>query len=174
MMEIFQNSYVHIILSSIAVYLFIILAIRLFGKKELSQLSVYDLVFILLISNAVQNAMTGSDSTLLGGLVAAASLFVINYIIKQLQFRFPIFGKAIQGEALMLVFKGEILPAHLNKARITKDELMEAVREHGIASVSEVDLAVLEVDGNISILSTGNCKKTTRRRKAHKIVSKQQ
>ena len=174
MMEIFQNSYVHIILSSVAVYLFIILAIRLFGKKELSQLSVYDLVFILLISNAVQNAMVGSNSTLLGGLVAAASLFVLNYIIKQLQFRFPTFGKAIQGEALMLVFKGELLSAHLKKARITEDELMEVIREHGVASVSEVDLAVLEVDGNISILSTDNCKKTTRRRKAHKIVSKQQ
>ena len=151
-----------------------VLAIRLFGKKELTQLSVYDLVFILLISNAVQNAMVGADSTLLGGLVAAASLFVLNFIIKQLQFRFPMFGKAIQGEALMLVFKGEIMTAHLKKARITKDELMEVIREHGVASVSEVDLAVLEVDGNISILSTDNCRKMPRRRKAHKIVSKQQ
>jgi uncharacterized membrane protein YcaP (DUF421 family) len=174
MTTIFQNSYVHIVLSSVAVYVFIILAIRLFGKKELAQLSVYDLVFILLISNAVQNAMVGSDSTLLGGLVAAASLFVLNYIIKQLQFRFPLFGTAIQGEALMLVFKGKILDSHLKRARISEAELMEVIREHGVAAVSEVDLAVLEVDGNISILSTDNCKKTTRRRKAHKVVSKQQ
>jgi uncharacterized membrane protein YcaP (DUF421 family) len=174
MIEIFNNNYIRIILSSVAVYLFIILAIRLFGKKELAQLSVYDLVFILLISNAVQNAMVGSDSTLLGGLVAAASLFVVNYGIKQLQYRFPIFGRAIQGEALMLVFKGEILSSHLKGARITEDELMEAIREHGVASVSEVDLAVLEVDGNISILSTAVSKKTNRRRKAHKVISKQQ
>jgi uncharacterized membrane protein YcaP (DUF421 family) len=174
MMEIFQNNYIRIIFSSVAVYFFIILAIRLFGKKELAQLSVYDLVFILLISNAVQNAMVGPDSTLLGGLVAATSLFLVNYIIKQLQFRFPIFGKAIQGEALMLVFKGEILFSHLEKARITEDELMEVIREHGVASVSEVDLAVLEVDGNISVLSTDIRKKTIRRRKAHKVISKQQ
>ncbi len=174
MMDIFQNNYFRIIFSSVVVYFFIILSIRFFGKKELAQLSVYDLVFILLISNAVQNAMVGPDSTLLGGLVAAASLFVVNYILKKLQFRFPQFGKAIQGEAIMLVFNGKILSSHLKSAGITEDELMEVIREHGIASVSEVDLAVLEVDGNISVLSTDIRKKTTRRRKAHKIISKQQ
>ena len=174
MMDILQNNYVRIIISSVAVYFFIILAIRLFGKKELAQLSVYDLVFILLISNAVQNAMVGPDSTLLGGLVAAASLFVVNYGLKQLQFSFPKFGKAMQGEAVMLVFKGKILSSHLKQASITEDELMEVIREHGVATVADVDLAVLEVDGNISVLSTDIRKKTTRRRKAHKIISKQQ
>jgi uncharacterized membrane protein YcaP (DUF421 family) len=174
MMDILQNNYIRIIFSSVAVYFFIILAIRLFGKKELAQLSVYDLVFILLISNAVQNAMVGPDSTLSGGLVAAASLFVVNYLLKKLQFRFPQFGKAIQGEAIMLVFEGEILSSHLEIAGITEDELMEVVREHGVASVSDVDLAVLEVDGNISVISADIRKKTTRRRKAHKVVSKQQ
>ena len=173
-MDILQNNYIRIIFSSVAVYFFIILAIRLFGKKELAQLSVYDLVFILLISNAVQNAMVGPDSTLLGGLVAAASLFVFNYILKQLQIRFPKFGKAIQGEAVMLVFKGKILSSNLKNAGITEDELMEVIREHGVASVAEVDLAVLEVDGNISVLSADIRKKTTRRRKAHKIISKNQ
>ena len=173
-MDILHNNYIHIILSSVAVYFFIILAIRLFGKKELAQLSVYDLVFILLISNAVQNAMVGPDSTLTGGLVAATSLFVVNFVLKQLQFRFPRFGKAIQGEAIMLVFQGKILSSHLKNAGITEDELMEVVREHGIASISDVDLAVLEVDGNISVLSTDIRKKTTRRRKSHKIIAKHQ
>ena len=173
-MDILQNNYIRIVFTSISVYFFIILAIRLFGKKELAQLSVYDLVFILLISNAVQNAMVGPDSTLTGGLVAAGSLFVVNYILKQLQLRFPKFGKAIQGEAIMLVFDGKALSSNMKKAEITEDELMEVIREHGVASVSDVDLAVLEVDGNISILSTDIRKKTTRRRKSHKIVSKQQ
>ena len=173
-MYILHNNYIHIILSSIAVYFFIILAIRLFGKKELSQLSVYDLVFILLISNAVQNAMVGPDSTLTGGLVAAGSLFVVNFILKKLQFNFPKFGKAIQGEAVMLVFQGKILSSHLKNYGITEDELMEVIREHGVSSVSDVDLAVLEVDGNISVLSTDIRKKTTRRRKVHKIISKHQ
>jgi uncharacterized membrane protein YcaP (DUF421 family) len=173
-MDLLQNNYIRIIFSSVSVYFFIILAIRLFGKKELAQLSVYDLVFILLISNAVQNAMVGPDSTLTGGIVAAASLFVVNYILKQLQLRFPKFGKAIQGEAIMLVFNGKILSSNLKNAGITEDELMEVIREHGIASVSEVDLSVLEVDGNISVLSTELRRKTTRRRKAHKIISKNQ
>ena len=173
-MDILQNNYIRIIFSSVAVYLFIILAIRLFGKKELAQLSVYDLVFILLISNAVQNAMVGPDSTLTGGLVAAGSLFVVNYILKQLQLRFPRFGKAIECEAIMLVFECKVLSSNMKNAEITEDELMEVVREHGVASVSEVDLAVLEVDGNISVLSTDLRKKTTRRLKAHKIISKNQ
>ena len=173
-MDILQNNYIRIIFSSVCVYFFIILAIRLFGKKELAQLSVYDLVFILLISNAVQNAMVGPDSTLTGGLVAAGSLFVINYILKQLQLRYPKFGKAIQGDAIMLVFQGKILSSHMKNAGITEDELMEVIREHGVASVSKVDLAVLEVDGNISVLSTELRKKTTRRRKAHKVISKNQ
>ena len=173
-MDILQNNYIRIVFTSISVYFFIILAIRLFGKKELAQLSVYDLVFILLISNAVQNAMVGPDSTLTGGLVAAGSLFVINYILKQLQLRYPKFGKAIQGDAIMLVFQGKILSSHMKNAGITEDELMEVIREHGVASVSKVDLAVLEVDGNISVLSTELRKKTTRRRKAHKIISKNQ
>src|SRR4030043_1843974 len=166
MIELFHNNYIQICVMSVAVYFFIILAIRLFGKKELAQLSVYDLVFILLISNAVQNAMVGPDSTLTGGLAAAGSLFVVNFILKRLQIRFPKFGKAIQGEAIMLVFKGKILSTHLKSAGITEDELMEVIREHGVASVSEVDLAVLEVEGNISVLSTDLHKKTTRRRKA--------
>ena len=172
-MDLLHNSYVRIVFSSIIVYLFLILAIRLFGKKELAQLSVFDLVFILLISNAVQNAMTGPDVSLLGGLIAAASLFIVNYILKYLEYRFPKFGKAIQGDSIMLVYKGKILESHLKRAKISTEELMEAIREHGVGSVTEVDLAVLEVDGNISVLSKNFQKKSTRRRKAHKVISKQ-
>jgi len=86
MHDFFMNNYVHIVGSTLAVYVFIVIAIRLFGKKELAQLSVVDLVFILLISNSVQNAMVGPDATLSGGLVAAMTLFVVNYIFKRLQY----------------------------------------------------------------------------------------
>jgi uncharacterized membrane protein YcaP (DUF421 family) len=173
-MSHFYNSYLLIIISSIAVYFFIILAIRIFGKKELAQLSVFDLVFILLISNAVQNAMVNGDlSSLLEGLLAAGTLFLINFILKQLQYRFPKFSKVLQGEAIMLVYQGKILDSHMRIARITVDELMEAIREHGVLSVEEVDLAVLEVDGGISVISHNYSKKSSRRRKAHKIIAKQ-
>jgi uncharacterized membrane protein YcaP (DUF421 family) len=172
-MEFLHNPYLLIVLSSVAVYIFIILAIRFFGKKELSQLSVFDLVFILLISNAVQNAMVLGNETLLGGLVAALSLFTLNYLLKRLQLKFPKFGKLVQGEAIMLVYQGKIIPAHLQMAGISEDELMQAIREHGVASISEVDLAILEVDGNISVLSHDFTKRSHRRRKAHKVLSQQ-
>ncbi len=172
-MKFIQNPYLLIVLSSIAVYIFIIIAIRFFGKKELSQLSVFDLVFILLISNAVQNAMVLGNETLYGGLAAALSLFIVNYILKRLQLRFPKFGKLVQGDAIMLVYHGKIIPSHLRMAGISEEELVQAIREHGVASVSEVDLAVFEVDGNISVLSHDYTKKSQRRRKAHKVLSHQ-
>lgn len=173
-MEIFGNNYVHIIICTVAVYFFLIIAIRLFGKKELAQLSVFDLVFILLISNVVQNAMTGPDTSLSGGLTGAAALFVVNYLLKYLEFHFQLFGKALQGESLMLIFKGKVNIKNLDKAKISMDELIEAIREHGVSTIKDVDLAVFEVDGNISILSDQFKRKTTRRRKARKLISKNQ
>ena len=174
MSELICNNYVRIVFSTFVIYLFIIIAIRLFGKKELAQLSVVDLVFILLISNAVQNAMVGPDSTLMGGLVAASTLFVVNYGLKYFKYRFPKFNKAIEGDATMLIYKGKMIESHMKKAQITSEELMEAVREHGVATVKEVDLAILEVDGSISVLSNQYQKRTTKRRKSHKIITKQE
>jgi len=174
MHELLNNNYVRIIVSTLAVYLFIVIAIRLFGKKELAQLSVVDLVFILLISNSVQNAMVGPDSTLSGGLVAASSLFIVNYILKYLQYRFPKFGKIVQGDATMLIYQGKMLKTHMKNVKISEDELMEAVREHGVASVKDVDLAIMEVDGSISVLSSKFQKKTVKRRQAHKVLTKQE
>ena len=128
MHELLNNNYLRIIGSTLSVYLFIVIALRLFGKKELAQLAVVDLVFILLISNAVQNAMVGPDSTLSGGLVAASTLFLVNYLLKYLQYRFPKFSKVVQGDATMLIYKGKFIEAHMKKAKISEDELMEAVR----------------------------------------------
>ena len=82
-----MNPYIEIIFRCIIVYLFIVIAIRLFGKKEIAQLSVVDLVFILLISNSVQNAMVGPDSSLIGGLIAAGSLFIVNLILKYVSYK---------------------------------------------------------------------------------------
>lgn len=173
-MDLIKNDYLSIVFSSIAVYLFIIVAIRLFGKKELSQLSVVDLVFILLISNSVQNAMVGSNTSLRGGLMAASALFVVNFLMKQAIYRFPWLSKIIQDEAIMLVYKGKMKIDNMHHTRITHEELMEAIREHGVDSISDVDLAVLEVDGNISILSNNFNRKTNRKRKLNRAITKQQ
>lgn len=173
MQGILDNHYIHIIGSTLAVYLFIVISIRIFGKKELAQLSVVDLVFILLISNAVQNAMVGPDSTLGGGLVAACTLFLGNYLLKYLQYHYPKFGKILQGDATMLVYQGKMIKSHMEKVKISYDELMEAVREHGVESIKDVDLAILEVDGSISVLSEKFQKKSVTRRKTRKNESKQ-
>ena len=170
-MEILSGG-LRIAFSSIAVYIFIIIAFRLFGKKELAQLSIVDLVFILLISNAVQNAMVGPDTSLTGGLIAASSLFIVNYVFKYLLFRFPWFGSLVQGKDLMLIYKGQAHEQNMTKARISHQELLEAVREHGVAEIREVDLAVLETDGNISIISGGYQHHTQKKRKGRYKVMK--
>lgn len=158
---------------SIIVYIFILIAIRVFGKKELSQLSVIDLVFILLISNSVQNAMVGNNSSLEAGIVAATALFLVNYVLKNIFFRSKKISEFFQGDPLMLVYQGKVSKEHLDKTGISEDELMEAVREHGVEKISDVDLAVLEVDGNISVLSENFRRKTVRRRKAHRTIAKE-
>jgi len=160
---LFHNQYLNILISSLCVYIFIIIAIRITGRKELSQLSVIDLVFILLISNAVQNAMVGPDTTLLGGLLAASTLFAANFILKELIFRFSKVSRLIQGQTIMLVYEGVPNKENMKRAKISMDEIEEAVREHGVADVSEVNLAVLEVDGSISVLSGNYSKKTVKK-----------
>jgi len=160
-----------IVLRSVAVYLFILIAIRLFGKKELAQLSVIDLVFILLISNAVQNAMVGSDSSLLGGLVAALALFTTNFVFKILLFKSKKVSAFIQGKAILLVYEGHLIPENLKSAEITLEEIEAAAREHGVEKIGEVKLAILEVDGNISIVSSelGNKTKHQTHKTRHKF-----
>lgn len=168
----FLNQYANIIVSSVSVYIFIIIAIRVSGRKELTQLSVIDLVFILLISNAVQNAMVGQNTSLAGGLVAAGTLFVVNFILKEIMYRSLKISKLIQGEEIMLIYNGILNKENLKRAKLSIDEIEEAVREHGVSDIKDVNLAVLEVDGNISVLSDNYLNKSVRRRKAHKTINK--
>ncbi len=167
-----MNDLILVGLRSVVVYLFIIVAIRIFGKKELSQLSVIDLVFILLISNSVQNAMVGNSTSLETGIAAATALFVVNFILKDIFFKSKKLSELFQGDPITLIYHGKLLKENLNKTGFTMDELMEAVREHGVEKLSDVDLAVLEVDGNISVLSQNFRKRTSRKRRAHRAITK--
>ena len=155
---------------SAVVYLAIVLFIRIFGKKELSQLSVIDLVFILLISNSVQNAMVGNSTSLQGGLIAAGTLFLLNALLRLLIYRFRKVEHFLEGSSVMLVYNGKINEENMRRMRITYEELNASIREHGVKDVSEVDLAVLEADGNISVLSHNFTKKTSKRRKHHRAL----
>lgn len=160
-----MHPYFIIALKSISVYVFIIIAIRLFGKKELAQLSVIDLVFILLISNSVQNAMVGNDTSLQGGLVAALGLFICNYIFKYFLRRSERFSNMVQGEKIILVHDGVILQNGLKRAMMSTEELIRALREHGVKDISEANLAVLEVDGNISVLTSDYKHRSVKKRR---------
>ena len=167
-----MEGYLNIALKSIAVYVFIVAAIRVFGKKEFAQLSIIDLVFILLISNSVQNAMVGTDSTLEGGLVAAFSLFLMNFVFKKISLFSKDFSKAIDGEPILLIYQGEIRLDGLKKAQISEEQLHAVVREHGVESIELVNLAMFEVDGNISVLSDNFKKSTQRKHKGHRVIGK--
>jgi uncharacterized membrane protein YcaP (DUF421 family) len=159
-----------IALRSLIVYIVIVFGIRIFGKREISQLSVIDLVFILLISNSVQNAMVGSDTTLMGGIVAAIALFVANLLLGNLLYKSKRVNKLLQGSPLMLIYQGRVIQKHLDQAKIPHEELEAVVREHGVDTIENVNLAVLEADGNISVLSDDFKTRSVRKRHAHKVV----
>jgi len=141
-----------ILIRTATIYLVILIGVRLSGKREVGQMTPFDLTLLLLLSNAVQNAMTGPDTSLWGGVVAACTLLLMNYLVAELSGVNRRFRRFVQGSPTLLIHNGELLPAHLAREHVTVDEVERALREHGIASVKDVSLAVLEVDGSISAL----------------------
>ena len=166
-----MNAYLDIIFRSVSVYLFMIVALRIFGKKELSQLNTADVILILLISNAVQNAMVGNNTSLLGGVVAAFALFVINIIFKKVMLKSKFIKNLVQDKPEILIHNGKVDFNALAKLGITSDELQEAMREHGVEHYKEVKLSMFEIDGSISIISGDkDLKQTHHKRKIHKTL----
>ena len=166
-----MNPYIDITLRSVAVYFFMIIALRIFGKKELSQLNTADVILILLISNSVQNAMVGADTSLYGGMIAAFSLFFINFIFKKVMLKSKFIKGLVQDKPEILIHNGKIEFKTLARLGITSEELEEAMREHGIEYYKDVKLAMFEIDGNISIISGNeNLKQTHHKRKIHKTL----
>jgi uncharacterized membrane protein YcaP (DUF421 family) len=142
----------HILLRTGSVYLLVLVGVRLTGKREVGQMTPFDLVLLLLLSNAVQNAMTGPDTSLAGGAVAATVLLVLNYLVAEVSGLNRGFRKMVQGSPSLLIHDGQLVDAHLKREHVTVDEVMRALREHGIGSISEVAVGVLEVDGSLSFL----------------------
>src|SRR3974390_251308 len=142
----------HIALRTTAVYCIVLIGVRLSGKREAGQMTPFDLTLLLLLSNAVQNAMTGPDTSLAGGAVAAVTLLVLNYLVADLSGVNRRFRKFVQGEPSMLIHDGEIITSHMASEHVSMDELLRSMREHGINDYHQVAIAVLEVDGSISFL----------------------
>jgi uncharacterized membrane protein YcaP (DUF421 family) len=146
------HALIEIALRTAVIYAVVLLGVRLSGKREVGQMTPFDLTLLLLISNAVQNAMTGPDTSLLGGVIAASTLLLLNYLIAEVSGGNRRFRKFVEGQPSLLIHDGQIISAHMAKEHVSMDELQRALREHGIASYHDVALAVLEVDGSISCL----------------------
>ena len=161
-----------IALRTTIVYLVILLGVRLSGKREVGQMTPFDLTLLLLLSNAVQNAMTGPDTSVLGGVIAASTLLVLNYLIAELSGGNRRFRRLVQGQPSLLVHDGQVIAAHMAREHVTMDALQQALREHGIANYHDVALAVLEVDGSISCMKYDDIKPTASTHLARRRILK--
>jgi uncharacterized membrane protein YcaP (DUF421 family) len=145
----------NVALRTTIIYLVILVGLRLAGKREIGQMTVFDLVVLLLIANAVQNAMVGPDTSLTGGVLAAVVLLVLNAVVARLRLRWPRLRRLIEGSPTLLVLRGQVLTDRLRREGLDHETLEAALREHGITDLSDVEMAVLEIDGSISVVPTG-------------------
>lgn len=141
------------ILRPIVVYLFLILGLRLAGKRELAQLNPFDLVVLLTISNTVQNAIIGDDNSVTGGVVGAATLLLVNHVVVKYLYRHERLDQLIEGAPDVLIENGRILTERLRKELITTNELEAAAHKQGFASLDEIDRAILDPGGTISFFA---------------------
>lgn len=141
-----------IVLATAGMYVVVIMLMRFSGKKELAQLSIFDFVFILLISEAVQNAMLQGNESFLGGLTAALTLFVTSLLLDYLLFKNKKFYKVMEGSPSLLYYKGKWIKKNMAVSRVRTDTVESAVRQAGFATMAEVKTVILENDGNFSII----------------------
>ena len=140
------------ILRPICVYVFLIVGLRLSGKRELVQLNPFDLVVLLTLSNTVQNAIIGEDNTVTGGIIGATSLLIVNYLVVRFLYKHRSLDQFVEGRSDVLIEDGKVKTQHLRKELITMAQLEAAARKQGFDSLSEVQQCVLEPGGTISFI----------------------
>ncbi len=143
---------VGVALRSAIIYVFLVIALRIGGKREVGQLTTPDLVVLLVVANGVQNAMVGENTTVLGGVVSTIVVIAVARVIQIAVSRSRRLEQALIGEPRILIIDGVPDPKAMREEEIGMDELLAALREHGVEHVNEVHLAVLEVDGSISVI----------------------
>ena len=146
------SSLPEVVLRTAIVYLFLVAALRLSGKREVGQMSVLELIVILVISDAVQNSMVGDNTSLWGGIVAVVTLLAADFGLKALARRSKPLRRTLEGEPRLLVRDGRLLQRAIEDEGLEVDEVRAAIRSHGLEDVDEVRLAVLETDGSISVI----------------------
>jgi len=140
------------IMRPIVIYLFLILSLRLAGKRELAQLNPFDLVVLLTISNTVQNAIIGEDNSVTGGLIGAATLLVINHAVVRYLYGHERIERFVEGDEDVLIEDGEIHTDRMRRELITEGELLSAARKQGFSRLADVDRATIEPGGTIVFL----------------------
>lgn len=137
---------------SVIIYVFFLLVFRLMGKRQVGQLTPFDLVLLLIISNVVQNAAIGNDNSLGGGLIGAVAILLLNVLFVEATYRSRRLRHLLEPYPTILIHDGRVLEAHLHRERITRDDLKAALRRSGVVEPSEVRFAVLEANGGISVI----------------------
>jgi uncharacterized membrane protein YcaP (DUF421 family) len=147
------------ILRSLLVFVFLAIALRLGGKRELAQINVLDLAVLLLASNALQNALIGNDSTVTGGVIGAGTLFVANYFFVRLTYRHAGIRRMLEGRPRVLLRNGRLDRRAMSKEAITEEELVDQLLEKGMSSFDQVGLIVLETNGKLVFLTPDQAKR---------------
>jgi uncharacterized membrane protein YcaP (DUF421 family) len=140
------------ILRPLIVYFFLVIGLRLAGKRELAQLNPFDLVVLLTLSNTVQNAIIGNDNSITGGLIGASTLFIVNYLVVRFLYNHKKLDEMVEGKEDLLIEHGKVIEANLESEVMTLPELQMAAHRQGFASLDEVDRAVIEPGGAISFI----------------------
>ena len=155
-----------LVLRAVLIYVALLVALRIFGKREVGQFTLYDLVFILLVANALQPAITGPDNSIVGGMVLILALVLTNAGVSRLD-RIPRFHRLLAAPPAVIIQDGKYLTEVMKREGVDQEEAETAMREHGVAAVEEVQLGVLEPDGSISIVAPGSATRTKRKVRFH-------
>lgn len=152
------------LLRTVAVYAFLLIGLRLSGKRELGQLNPFDLVVLLLLSNTLQNAIIGPDDSLAGGIVGATALLALNWLVVRYLYRHPAIERLLEGDVDVLIDRGELQQTRLERELITRDELEAAARRQGIEGLHAVETCRLEIGGALSFVPKVPTEEETRHR----------
>lgn len=152
MWELGVPSWWHLVVRAVIVYFFLVGLLRLTGRRQVGQLAPFDLVLLLVLSNAVQNSMIGGDSSITGGLISAASLVAINFIVGELVHRSKKIEALIEGRPLIIIHDGHVDKKALKRSQMTTHELYASLRQEGVADPLEVRFAILETNGKITVI----------------------
>ncbi|WP_020168469.1 MULTISPECIES: DUF421 domain-containing protein [Methylotenera] len=140
-----------LVVRGLVIYLFLIILLRVTGKRQIGQLSPFDLVLLLILSNAVQNSMNAGDNSLIGGMISATTLVIVNYLVGLITFKSKKLEAIIEGRPQVIIHQGKLFDDVMNDAKLTRQELDSTLRQSGYFAIKDVKLAILENNGTVTV-----------------------